>query len=334
MSKIAQIPIIDLHAGSPGDEATLFKTAREVWDALSTHGFFYVSNHGVPADLVQRMRACYDQFFAQPLEDKLVIKGPVMRGYNTLQQLAIATKFAEDGAAVNRDMCERMTIGPEISEAARAANEYYQVPFAQVMLMPNIWPPASALPEFHDTALEYYRAMEHLFHHLMSLIARAADLPAEFWKPFFTKHCSTLSGTNYPEPPAEMCRPDVERMGQHEDGTMLTILYHENPANGAEHLQVKCDGEWQAAPAREGTLLVNIGQLLEAVTNGRLKATRHRVVMPEKPEGSHRLSLAFFCNPNYNSVFEVLPSCLREGQKPRRFDYQEYFSDYLTKGVA
>jgi len=176
--------------------------------------------------------------------------------------------------------------------------------------------------------------MERLFHYLMSLIAHAADLPAEFWKPFFTKHCSALTGISSPEPSAEMCRPDVERMGQHEDGTMLTILYHENPANGEEHLQVKCDGEWQAAPAREGTLLINIGQLLEIVTNGRLKATRHRVVMPEKPEGSYRISLVFYCNPNHDSVFEVLPSCLREGQKPRRFDYQEYVSEYIAKAVA
>jgi isopenicillin N synthase-like dioxygenase len=112
---------------------------------------------------------------------------------------------------------------------------------------------------------------------------------------------------------------------------MLTILYHEDLANGEGHLQVKCDGEWQAAPAREGTLLVNIGQLLEAVTNGRLKATRHRVVMPGKPEGSHRISLVFYCNPNHDAVFEVLPSCLREDQKPRRLDYQEYLSEQIAK---
>ena len=332
MNKIAKLPIIDLHAGSPGDEATLLKTARAVWDALSTHGFFYISNHGVPADLIQRMRAFYAQFFAQPLEDKLAIKGTIMRGYSGTQEMAVAATSAEDGAAVYRDMCERMTIGPEIPEAARTADEYYQVPFAQFMLPPNLWP--HALPGFQDTALEYYRAMERLFHYLMSLIARAADLPAEFWKPFFTKHGSALSGISYPEPSAEMCRPEAERMGQHADGTMLTILYHENPANGEGHLQVKCDGEWQAAPAREGTLLINIGQLLEIVTNGRLKATKHRVVMPERPEGSHRLSLVFFCNPNLNAIFEVLPSCLPEGQEPHRFNYQEYVSEYLAKAAA
>ncbi|HYO71047.1 MAG TPA: 2-oxoglutarate and iron-dependent oxygenase domain-containing protein [Archangium sp.] len=334
MHKIVDLPVIDLHAGNPCDEATLLKTAHGVWDALSTNGFFYIRNHGVPADLIQRMRALYARFFAQPLEDKLAIKGSVMRGYNTLLELAVGADFAEDGAIIHRDMCERLTVGPEIPERVRAAEPYYQTPFAQVMLPPNLWPAASSLPGFQETALEYYRAMEHLFHHLMSLIARAADLPGEFWKPFFTRHCGALTGIGYPEPPAELCRPDVERMGAHEDGTMLTILYHENLANEEGHLQIKCDGEWRAAPAREGAFLVNIGQLLEKITNGRLKASRHRVVMPEKPEGSHRLSIVFYCNPNHDAVFEVLSSCVPEGQKPRRFDYQAYVSEYLAKATA
>jgi len=329
MNDTAQLPVIDVGPSLSGDRTARFKTAREIWDALSRYGFFYVSNHGVPEELIHRTRRHFENFYAQPLEAKRVVTGHLMRGYTGFLEVGVGAAV-EEGYRVN-DLCERLTFGRELSEVERAADEYYQAPFAATMVPPNLWPADAASTGFKAAVGGYFRAMERLFEHLIVHLAIAADLTEDFWVPLFSKSSSALSGINYPEPPAELFKPGVARLVAHADLNVLTILQHENPVNGDAHLEVQIDGRWQGAPAKEGTLLVNIGEVMEKITHGRLRATQHRVVMPEQREGSRRLSLVFFSNPNHDAVFETLPCCVPPGERPQRFTYVDYITSYFSK---
>jgi isopenicillin N synthase-like dioxygenase len=326
----ANLPTIDLQPSFNGSEAERREVARAIWSALSEQGFFYIRNHGVPDELLARTRCLFSDFYAQPREEKRGIQGHAMRGYTGFLELGVGGAVAEQAYALN-DLCERLTYGREVTAQERAEDPYYQTPLAATMIPPNPWPPNADSTGFKGTVVEYFQAMERLFHHLMSLIAIAAELPGDFWKPFFTKSCTALSGINYPEPPAELFQPGVERLKAHADFNVLTLLQHENPPNGCSHLEVEVDGQWRGVPARQGSFIVNIGEVLQIVTNGRLKATKHRVVMPERREGSQRLSLVFFCNPNHDAVFDVLASCLGVGEAPRRLDYQQYLTDIFAR---
>ncbi|WP_437901726.1 2OG-Fe(II) oxygenase family protein [Sorangium sp. So ce124] len=75
----------------------------------------------------------------------------------------------------------------------------------------------------------------------------------------------------------------------------------------------------------------NIGDMMEFISNGRLKATRHQVVTPRERAGSERLSIVYFGNPNDDAVFETFPSCLSTGAEPRKLNYKVFLEELLGK---
>lgn len=323
------LPIIDLGATRSNDADADQRAAREIWSALQDTGFFYISNHGVPESLVTEVRDKLLGFFRKPFSSKSKAKGIPMRGYTGLMEINFSAVYGEKSDTA--DLCERLSFGREVSREARATDPYYQGDFASFIVPENIWPPEETAPGLREVVLDYYAAMERLFDHITGLIGLAADLPQNFWKPFFSKHCSALTGVYYPEPAREHCNNAIRRLAEHADPNLLTILSPGEMANGEHALEIKHEGGWHPVPARPGCFIVNIGDMMEFISNGRLKATRHQVVTPRERAGSERLSVVYFGNPNYDTEFETFPSCLPTGAAPRKLSYTGFLEELLGR---
>jgi isopenicillin N synthase-like dioxygenase len=149
--------------------------------------------------------------------------------------------------------------------------------------------------------------MERLAADLMRLFARALNLPARHFEPYFDKHISLLVTNFYPPQPQEP-KPGQLRAGAHTDYGSLTILA---PSISPGGLQVRNqDGAWENVLQVEGGLVINIGDLMAQWTNDRWVSTMHRVVNPERrTAGKARMSIVFFQQPNDDAIISCIPTC-------------------------
>jgi len=181
-----------------------------------------------------------------------------------------------------------------------------------VNFRPNIWPTEPT--GFQRTWTTYYRAMERVSAELMTLFAAALQLPETYFDSRIDKHISNLFANHYP-PLESRPEPGQLRVGEHTDYGSLTVLYQSDTTGG---LEVQVDGQWHPVPPTPGTFVVNIGDLMARWTNDRWISTLHRVQTPPTTDyGRRRISLPFFCQPNYDTVVECLPTCRDSGATAR-----------------
>lgn len=260
------VPVLDLSAAGFRDE--LRQVTHEV-------GFFYLAGHEVDPALVARLFAAAREFFALPDAAKLEIENvhsPHFRGY---------TRLGGELTEGRQDWREQVDIGPE--EQAAAAD-----PDAPWLILrgPNQWP--AQLPEFRRTVLDWYAALTAVSRRLLREWALSLGQPGDVFDTAFRDAASLIKVIRYPGRDA-----DRQGVGGHKDVGALTLLLVEP---GAAGLQVEVGDTWVDVPPVDGTLVVNIGELLEVATDGYLRATRHRVVSP--PLGRDRISVPFFFNPD------------------------------------
>jgi isopenicillin N synthase-like dioxygenase len=296
------VPSIDLTGFRAGDPEATASLAREVDRANREVGFLVVAGHGVPADLVSRMDAVTRAFFDLPAADKLAVRCEVpaeSRGYMPAGSRALARSLGEDTPP---DLVEYFSVGrPDVP----AGDPYFEPANAGVNFRPNRWP--ALPPDFREIWTAYYRELERLAGELMQVFALALGLERTWFDDRIDKHISNLFANHYPPmttPPA----PGQLRLGAHTDYGSLTLLYQDGTPGG---LQVFREGSWQDAPVVPGTFVVNIGDLMQRWTNDRWVSTLHRVQNPA--DGRHdtsRLSIPFFCQPNYDALIEAIPTCV------------------------
>ncbi|MDP3897547.1 MAG: 2OG-Fe(II) oxygenase family protein [Mesorhizobium sp.] len=195
-------------------------------------------------------------------------------------------------------------------------------------------PPESLLPGWRGAAADYYVAMEETGAALMRAVARGLGLPETVFDDAFVDGISTLRLTRYPLRAAAHGDADfsVEHKGErrqliggaHVDSGFVTLLAQD----GVEGLQAQNhDGEWIDVPPADGTLAVNFGKLLDRWTGGRVRATLHRVVAPDR----ERFSIPFFYEPRVDAEIAPLPI---EGAEPfEPFLYGDYLWDAATRFV-
>jgi isopenicillin N synthase-like dioxygenase len=175
-----------------------------------------------------------------------------------------------------------------------------------VMLVPNQWP--DWLPGFRDDVVAYYQALMGLGDQLFRAFALALGLPEAFFLDYVLKPPSQLRLLHYPENDRPMDNKHLG-IGAHSDFECFTIL-HQRSAG----LQVmNAADEWVEAPPIPGTFIVNVGDMMEAWTNGLFKATQHRVVNT----GKERYSIPLFFSADYATVVEPLPQFVSEANPPR-----------------
>jgi isopenicillin N synthase-like dioxygenase len=194
-----------------------------------------------------------------------------------------------------------------------------------VMLVPNQWP--DWIPDFRQDVLAYYEAVQGVGASLFKAFAVGLGLPDDFFVQLTRKTPSQLRLLHYPPNDLPMNNENFG-IGAHSDFECFTILHQ-----SAHGLQVmNAADEWVAAPPIEGTFIVNIGDLLEGWTNGRFKATQHRVVNT----GKDRYSMPLFFAVDYHTEIEPLPQFVSEDQPPKYSkivagDHLASFSIQLTR---
>lgn len=310
MARADVIPVIDLGPSLAGEPGALDRAAEELRVALSEIGFYFITGHGVPPELIADTFRQTARFHAQPLDKKLAIKLDKHNvGYlpfmgDTLRTSTVATVTKanlNEALFVARDL----PLGhPDVISGRRFRSA-------------NQWP--AGLPGFRETVTTYCDTMERLVRKLVPLYARALDLPAEYFDAPFREPQYKLRMTHYP--PVDAPPDDEFGIAPHTDTSFLTLL----APNEVPGLSIRRpNGEWIAAPAIPGALLVNGGQLLQRWTNDRFLATAHRAV---NRSGGERYALAFFCDANIDWPIAAVPTCVGPDNPPK---YETtYYTDYM-----
>ena len=268
--------------------------AQALGRSFARYGFAIIADHGIPKDLIARAEAEARAFFALP--------EPVKRGYHVPGGGGARgyTPFGIETAkgATEHDLKEFWHIGRELPEGH---------PFRAVMA-DNLWP--NEVPAFRDTFLQLFAAFDAAGLSILSAIARYLGLAPDFFEDTVRDGNSVLRLLHYPPVPAGATGV---RAGAHEDINTITLLLGAEEA-GLELLDR--DGNWLAVKPREGELVVNIGDMLQRLTNNVLKSTSHRVVNPSADRGRHsRYSMPFFLHFRPDYCIKTLPNCFT-GDRP------------------
>jgi isopenicillin N synthase-like dioxygenase len=280
----ARIPVIDLAGLRDGSGAGA--VARDIRAALGSAGFMYVRNHGVPSEVLDQAFAATRAFFDLPEADKMALhisrSGLALRGYTEM--------FGENTDPLNtRDMKECIDIGPDHGGPV--------TPF----FGPNLWP--AAMPEFGPCIMAYHDRMLGLARLVLRGIALSLDLRADHFEPMLTHPISILRLLHYP-PQTGRIDGSVMGIGAHTDYGNLTILAQDDVGG----LQVmNRDGVWVEGPPIPGTFVVNIGDLIQRLTNNVYLANLHRVI---NTSGRERYSIPFFLDADFDTVIAPLPGCV------------------------
>jgi isopenicillin N synthase-like dioxygenase len=287
--------------------------ADELGRSFERFGFAIIADHGIPAELIARAEQKAREYFALPEGVKKsyhIAGGGGARGY---------TPFGIETAkgATDYDLKEFWHVGRELPEGHRFAG----------LMAPNLWP--KEVPDFRETFLELFAAFDTAGLRILEAIARYLGLAPDHFEDSVEDGNSVLRLLHYPPIPSD--GPNV-RAGAHEDINTITLLLGAEEA-GLELLDR--DGNWLPITPKEGELVVNIGDMLQRLTNMKLRSTTHRVVNPP-PErrGRSRYSMPFFLHFRPDFLIETLPDCItadRPNQFPEPITAHEYLLERLRE---
>jgi isopenicillin N synthase-like dioxygenase len=284
--------------------------ASDIAAAYAEFGFVIIQDHGIDKALIERCLECFRRFFALPDAEKRRYQVPGGGGARGYTPFGIETAKG----AQHHDLKEFWHVGRELTEGHR---------FREVMA-PNIW--VDAIPGFRHTTLALYESFDALGLRLLSPIARSVGLPANYFDDKVNLGNSVLRIIHYPPMPPEPT-PSV-RAGAHEDINVITLLLGaEEP--GLELLSRM--GEWLPINPPAGSLVCNVGDMLQRLTNKHLRSTTHRVVNPPRERASNaRYSLPFFLHFNPDFLIKTLPQYV-DAQHPDQFPVSINAQDFLME---
>ena len=271
--------------------------AADLTASFRRTGFAVVADHGIDQGLIDRAIADTKAFFALPEATKRAYHQPGTGGARGLTPFGI--EAAKD--ATTSDLKEFWHTGRDLPPGHRYRS-----------VMPdNVWP--AEVPGFHDHVGALYGALDAMGGKLLEAIAHHLGLPRDWFADKVDLGNSVLRLLHYPPVPLDA---GGVRAGAHEDINVITLLL------GAEEagLEVKTrDGDWLAITPPEGALVVNVGDMLQRLTNHALPSTTHRVVNPP-PErrGVARYSTPFFLHFNPDYEIRTLPGCIT-AEAPDRY---------------
>jgi isopenicillin N synthase-like dioxygenase len=271
--------------------------AQELGRSFEEYGFAIIADHGIPDELIRRAEEKAKAFFALPGEVKRAYHIPGGGGARGYTPFGIETAKGHKA----HDLKEFWHVGRELPEDHRFRGH-----------MPdNVWP--EEVQSFHDTFLELYETFDRTGIKILRAIARYLGIDEEFLVDSVKDGNSVLRLLHYPpiqgEPGSHI------RAGAHEDINTITLLLGAEEA-GLELLTK--EGQWIPVSPKPGELVVNIGDMLQRLTNGRLRSTSHRVVNPPAERRGHaRYSMPFFLHFRSDFMIEALPGTVPDGEQPK-----------------
>lgn len=302
----ARIPTLDIRRFDTDREAFV----AELGAAYREWGFAGINGHGIPQSQIDGAYDVFKAFFALPEDVKKqyhVPGGGGARGY---------TAFGVETAkgAQHFDLKEFWHIGREIPDDSK---------YREVM-PPNLWP--TEVPGFREHGYGLYQTLDALGSKVLSALALHIGLPEDYFVDKTDYGNSILRPIHYPPITADDI-PNV-RAGAHEDINLITLLVGASAAG----LEVKSrDGEWVPFTSDADTIVVNIGDMLQRLTNHVYPSTTHRVTNPPGEQARKpRYSVPFFLHPNPDFVIDVLPSTVT-ADNPNRYPEPITAQGYLEE---
>ncbi|KAF4243938.1 hypothetical protein CNMCM6805_010449 [Aspergillus fumigatiaffinis] len=259
------IPILDYGQTTRPDTRQEF--LGQLRDALVNVGFMYLKNPPVPMTVQEKLVEKAKEMFDLPLEKKeqlAMVNSKHFLGY---------TRLGDERTTGKTDHRESFDFSTECLPPGP------EEPLYRNLRGPNQWPNESDVSGGRDAIETYLNAIGRLADNFKVLIAEALDMPSASFQGFFDNLAQNkLKLVKYPPPePSNSERPEPTRQGVgiHKDASFLTFLLQRTSHLGLE-VQNK-GGTWIPVPPIPGTLVINIGRSLEALTGGVCTATTHRV---------------------------------------------------------
>jgi isopenicillin N synthase-like dioxygenase len=286
LTESKSIPSLDLRR-LDGAEPERGRFLTKLRAAAREVGFFFLIGHGIPEQLNVEVMRVARAFFALPEREKLSIEmanSPHFRGY---------TRLGWERTRGLPDWREQIDIGAERA----ALNPDPSLPAWRRLQGPNQWP--AALPELRPVTLRWQAAATEVLLRLLQGFALALGQGANALEPLYREEPhQLLKLIRYP---GREALGDTQGVGAHKDAELLTLLLQDSHGG----LQVQPPGgAWIDVPPRPGALVVNVGEILELLSNGYLTATLHRAKSP--PVGTERISVAFFLGARLDAIVPVL----------------------------
>ena len=302
----ARIPTLDIRRYDNDRD----RFVADLGSAYREWGFAGIRGHGIASSLIEQAYAVFRAFFALPDEVKAryhVKGGGGARGY---------TPFGVETAKDSRypDLKEFWHIGREIPRDS----------IYRDVMAPNLWP--AEVPSFREHGYGLYQALDALGSRVLQALALHIGLPEAYFADKTNLGNSILRPIHYPP----ITAPDIPnvRAGAHEDINLITLLV----GASAQGLEVRSrGGEWVPFTADADTIVVNIGDMLQRLTNHVYPSTTHRVVNPPGDDARKpRYSVPFFLHPNPDFLIDALPSCI-SADNPSRYPQPITAHEYLQE---
>lgn len=282
-------------------------------NACRSVGFFRIPFRVVEESIREQAWADAWRFFGQTTELKLEVAFPQAGypyGYSpfAFEALAASTGDAAGSDAVP-DLKESFSVGPDCADAVIDLTDSANHDPGEAWLhSPSLWP--NEPESMRQSWTLAFRAFSAVAADLLSMMARALDLPADHFAGLIDRHSSAMRANHYPGL-AGPVPAGALRAGPHSDYGTLTILR----TDGVPGLEVqRPDGTWMTVADEPDTFIVNLGDTIAQWTNDRWRSTVHRVT-PTSSDA--RMSMAFFHMANWDARIECLPGCLEAGEEPR-----------------
>lgn len=290
-SAFKKLPLVDISLMFSSQLNERKQAAKALGQAACEAGFLYIVGHGIPAHLLENLKTRTKLYFAQTLSEK-------MQDY--IGHSANHSGYVPEGEE------QYLNAKPDLKEAYDVGFDLQDPTKFRPMLGPDRW---SSFPGFKEDVKAYYDEVFALSNVLFRGFALALDLPENSFTKLISAPPSQLRLVHYPfSPNAPEDRPGI---GAHTDYECFTILLAT-----ADGLEVQNGaGEWIDAPMVEGAFVINIGDMMEVLSNGHYVATMHRV----RKVKEDRYSFPMFCACDYDTVIEPVPE-LVSSDKPSRYE--------------
>lgn len=292
------IPSVDLAEFLSGDPARKAAFVQELGKAYEEVGFVAVKNHGVPDELIANLYKYVQEFFSLPSDQKKMYEIPELAGQRGY------TSFGKEHA--------KGSDAPDLKEFF----QYGQIPrdnYKEEEYPPNVQ--VKEITTFNPTMEAAYRAFEKSGTALLQAIALYLGLDENYFDDYVYNGNSILRSIHYP--PITHEPKSAIRAEQHEDINLITLLV----GASADGLQILTkQGDWVGVTSLPEQIVVNVGDMLQRLTNNKLRSTTHRVVNPPRELWhTSRFSIPFFLHPKSSMSLRCLDSCI-DAAHPKAYE--------------
>lgn len=312
-----QLPVIDVSPLLSGAEPARRAAAEDIGAACRDLGFFYASGHAIAPGTLTQLADASQRFFALPHDTKMRIAmargGRAWRGF-----FPVGGELTSGKPDIKEGLYFGEELGPDDPRVKAS------LPLHGANLFPD------AVPELGPLVLQFMRDAERSAHAIMEGVALSLGLDAQYFRRALTAQPTLLFRIfHYPASTAD----EGWGVGEHTDYGLLTLLAQDDIGG----LQVKTPNGWIEAPPIPGTLVCNIGDMLDRLTGGAYRSTPHRVL---NASGRSRLSFPFFFDPGFAAQIAPLPGHAAIDDSTQRWDkanvhaFEGTYGDYLIGKVG